>query len=85
MEETAFREITITPIRRTEDEPFRYGLRVDGNPPHMWTTPGIYNRPEEVVASFEPPLRVEYQSAILDMLRDGKEVTFSLKDAYAPV
>jgi hypothetical protein len=34
-----------------------------------------------VVASFSPPLRVEYQAAILDMLRDGKEVTFSLKDA----
>ena len=44
----------------------------------MWTTPGIYNRPEEVVASFSPPLRVEYQAAILDMLRDGKEVTFKV-------
>ncbi len=85
MEETTFQEITITPLRRSEDEPFRYRLRVDGNPPHMWTTPGIYNRPEEVVTSFSPPLRIEYQAAILDMLRDGKEVKFSLKDAYTSV
>jgi hypothetical protein len=40
MEETTFQEITITPIRRSEDEPFRYRLRVDGNPPHMWDYAG---------------------------------------------
>jgi hypothetical protein len=49
----------------------------------MWTTPGIYNTPDEVVASFQPPLRIEYQLGILQTLQDGKEVTFSLKDAYA--
>ena len=73
------------PIRGTEDESFRYRLRVNGNPPHMWTTPRIYIKPDEVVASFSPPLRADYQAAILDMLRDGKEVTFSLKDAYTSV
>jgi hypothetical protein len=26
MEEATFQQITITPIRRTEDEPFRYAL-----------------------------------------------------------
>jgi hypothetical protein len=83
MEETTFQHITVTPIRNTEDAPFRYRLRVDGNPPHMWTTPGIYNTPDEVVASFQPPLRIEYQLGILQTLQDGKEVTFSLKDAYA--
>ena len=82
MEETKFQEITITPIRRTEDEPLRYSLQVDGYPEYLWTTPGIYDSPEGAIASFTPPLRVEYQQSILNVLRDGKTVRFSLKDAY---
>jgi hypothetical protein len=51
----------------------------------MWTEPGIYNTPGEVIASFYPPLRVEYQVGILESLQNDKEVTFSLKDAYTRV
>ena len=62
MEETKFQQITIKPIHGTDGAPSRYRLSVDGFPPHLWTEPGIYNTPEEVVASFYPPLRVEYQA-----------------------
>jgi hypothetical protein len=85
MEETTFQQITIAPIHDTDGAPFRYRLSVDGFPPHLWTEPGIYNTPEEVVASFYPPLRVEYQAGILESLQNDKEVTFSLKDAYTRV
>ena len=51
MEETKFQQITIKPIHGTDGAPSRYRLSVDGFPPHLWTEPGIYNTPEEVVAS----------------------------------
>jgi len=82
MQET-HQDVTITPIRRLEAEPFMYRLLVYGKTPHMWTTPGIYSTPEKLVASFTPPLTHEYQSRILDTLRNGKEIRFSLKDGLA--
>ena len=85
MEETKFQQITIKPLHDADSAPCRYRLCVDGFPPHLWTEPGIYNTPEEVVASFYPPLRVEYQAGILESLQNDKEVTFSLKDAYTRV
>jgi hypothetical protein len=85
MENTTFQQITITPIQGTDNAPFRYRLSVDGFPPHLWTEPGIYDTPQQVVASFHPPLRVEYQAGILESLHNNNEVTFSLKDAYTRV
>jgi len=85
VEESTFQQITISPIHDTDGVSIRYRLSVDGFPPHMWTEPGIYNTPGEVIASFYPPLRVEYQVGILESLQNDKEVTFSLKDAYTRV
>lgn len=81
MQET-YQDVTITPIRRLEAEPFLYRLLVHGKTPNMPATPGIYSTPEKVVASFATPLRHEYQTRILDTLRNGKEIKFSLKDAF---
>jgi hypothetical protein len=78
--EEKYQDVTITPIRRLEVEPFLYRILVYGKKPNMWTTPGIYNTPENVVASFTPPLRTEYQTQILDTLRCGKEVKIRLDD-----
>jgi hypothetical protein len=45
--------------------------------------PGTYNTPQDLVASFEPPLCTEYQVRIIQALRDGtEEVTFSMKNVY---
>ncbi|WP_109485815.1 hypothetical protein [Occallatibacter savannae] len=79
--EEMYQDVTITPIRRLAAEPFMYRLLVYGKKPNLWTTPGIYSTPEKVLASFAPPLCVEYQTQILDTLRDGKEVKIRLNDS----
>jgi hypothetical protein len=81
--EEAYQDVTITPIRRLEAEPFLYRILVNGMEPYRWTMPGIYRTPEKVIASFTTPLRLEYQSRILDTLRNGNEIKFLLRDAVA--
>ena len=85
-EKQTFQQITVTPIRDDDEAPYRYPSNVDGFPPHMWTEPGIYNTPEEVVAS-SPSAAARRVPARDDADTPGRqaEVTFSLKDAYASV
>ena len=76
-------QATITPFRATQDVSFRYKVEVDGLQPHMWANIGDYDTPEDAIASFTPPLCIEYQLEALQALRDGKKVTFSLDGALS--
>jgi hypothetical protein len=76
-------QATITPFRVSQDAPFRYKVEVDGFQPHMWANIGDYDSPEDAIASFTPPLCVEYQLEALRALRDGETFPFSLDGALS--
>jgi hypothetical protein len=89
-----YQQVTVIPIRRTENASPRYRMILEDEPPpqnlspdavllNAWTMPRSYNTPEDVVASLGSLLRIEYRLGILQALRDGKKVRFSLKDALS--
>jgi hypothetical protein len=80
-EEDKFVQVTIKAQRGLSDV-VRYRLMTDTDQ-QCWVNPGTYNTPQDLVASFEPPLCTEYQVRIIQALRDGtEEVTFSMKNVY---
>ena len=76
-------QATITPFRTAQDVSYRYRVEVDGLQPHMWANIGDYDNPEDAVASFTPPLCIEYELEALQALRDGKKIEFSLEGALS--
>ncbi|RXH57848.1 hypothetical protein [Granulicella sibirica] len=79
-----FQDIVIEPIKKQNDTATKYKLYVFGDPAsaNLWTTPGVYDTPEQAVETFKPKLRSELKQRILRTLLDGRDIAFSLQKAF---
>jgi hypothetical protein len=79
-----FQEVTITPIEKPDGTIKHYYLSVDCNPgtENLWTMPGSYDTAEAAVDSFSPRLKPHLAQHILNVLKSGESITFTLEDAF---
>jgi len=79
-----FQEITITPVFGPHGLIRHFELSVGCNPgtQKLWTEPGQYPSPEAAVNSFSPTLKRELASSVIENLRSGLPITFTLENAF---
>jgi len=53
---------------------------VDGDRPLEWVNIGVCDTPEDALAAFTLPLRIERQLEALQALRESRKFTFSLSE-----
>ena len=84
MTSQGFQDIVIEPIKKHNDSATQYKLYVFGDPASatLWTTPGVYDTPEQALETFKPKLRSDLKQRILQTLLDGRDIAFSLQRAF---
>jgi hypothetical protein len=75
-----YAQAAITPLRTNQNEPVRYRVEVDGDRPLEWANTGVYDTPEDALAAFTLPLRIERRLEAVQALRESRKFTFSLSD-----
>jgi hypothetical protein len=75
-------KVIIKPLVSSVPNEVNYSLCVIGSCPDLWTNPGIYDTAEEALDSFCAPLREELRARAIGLLFEGREVAFSLEDAF---